>query len=87
MQEFKNRILRGWTFTRILYFVIGAAILISSLPDLEWLGIFAGAYFSSMGLFAFGCASGQCIPKQEFQSDSLSNTEGLEVEFEEITLK
>ena len=67
----KERLLTNWNFTRILYIIIGVAIVIQSVMSWQWFGIAFGAYFASMGLFAFGCASGNCyggkcvVPKQE----------------------
>jgi hypothetical protein len=57
----KKRILTGWSFTRVLYLILGGMIIAQSIVNIEWLGIVIGAYFSSMGLFAFGCASGNCF--------------------------
>jgi len=56
----KARILTGWTFARVLYFAIGIFLIIQSAMDKQWIGVLAGTYFASMGLFAFGCASGNC---------------------------
>jgi hypothetical protein len=56
----KNRILTGWTFTRVLYLVGGSFICAQSLLDNQWVGIVVGGYFAAMGLFAYGCAAGNC---------------------------
>ncbi|MGV8878118.1 MAG: hypothetical protein ACOH2A_03710 [Sphingobacteriaceae bacterium] len=56
----KNRILTGWTFRRVLYVAIGLFVVIQSVMQQQWLGIFLGSYFASMGIFAFGCAAGNC---------------------------
>lgn len=56
----KDRILRGWTPVRWLYLILGVFTIIHSALVQEWLGILFGSYFASMGLFAFGCAAGQC---------------------------
>jgi len=56
----KKRILTGWTFARILYLVIGTLLIIQSAMNKEWIGVFVGSYFTSMGLFSIGCASGNC---------------------------
>jgi hypothetical protein len=77
----KQRILTGWTFTRVLYVGLGTAVLINAVISQQWFGVLFGGYFASMGIFAFGCASGNCVvkPKQ-------NNTSKIqEVEFEEIT--
>jgi hypothetical protein len=58
--KMKERILKGWTLRRGLYLVIGIFVLVQSVMDRQWFGIFFGAYFTAMGLFGFGCASGNC---------------------------
>ncbi|MEP6464655.1 MAG: hypothetical protein ABJB05_00055 [Parafilimonas sp.] len=55
------RILSGGTFRRILYTVIGTLVIIQSIMQHQWFGILFGAYFASMGIFAFGCAAGNCF--------------------------
>lgn len=57
----KNRILTGWTIQRGLYFALGLLIVVQSIIDKQWLAVIAGGYFASMGLFAFGCAAGNCF--------------------------
>jgi hypothetical protein len=57
-----KKIFNGWTLPRFFYFLIGGLIFVQSLLVMEWLGIVAGGYFTAMGLFGFGCASGQCYP-------------------------
>lgn len=56
----KEKLLSGWTFSRLLYLIMGTFLVIQSFQDRQWIGVVFGAYFASMGLFAFGCASGQC---------------------------
>ena len=79
LDKMKNRILKGWTFVRALYLLAGLTILISSSMENQWLGIIAGIYFSAMGLFAFGCASGNC-----FVPSSKVNRESEDIQFTEI---
>lgn len=55
-----QRIKQKWTFTRILFSVLGTTLIIQSIIKLEWLGVFIGLYFAVMGVFAFGCANGNC---------------------------
>lgn len=57
----RERILTNWTFTRGLYLIIGSIVSIQSVLSQQWLGILWGGYFAAMGLFAFGCASGNCF--------------------------
>lgn len=59
----KERILTGWNFQRAFYLIAGAAIVVISFIDKQWMGVALGGYFASMGLFAFGCASRACFGK------------------------
>ncbi len=56
----KERILTNWTIMRGFYLVVGLYIVTQSVINQEWFGVAFGGYFASMGLFAFGCASGTC---------------------------
>lgn len=56
----KQRVLSNWNFTRFFFTGMGITLIISSFQDFEWMGMLAGGYFSAMGIFAFGCASGNC---------------------------
>jgi hypothetical protein len=57
----KQRILKNWNPVRVMYFLMGAAMIVYSIKEGMWAGILFGAYFAAMGLFAFGCAGGQCF--------------------------
>ena len=57
----KERLLTGWTFTRVAYLVIGIMVIIQATVNDQWLGILLGSYVAFMGLFAFGCAGGSCF--------------------------
>jgi hypothetical protein len=80
----KERILNNWTVSRFFYFAIGLFITISSVISQEWLGLVFGLYFASMGLFAFGCAAGQCYSPQQNSKKSFTAKETESVEYEEI---
>lgn len=56
----KQRLLTGWNFRRILYLALGLYMIVQSILLKQWWGIAFGSYFASMGVFAFGCASGSC---------------------------
>ena len=82
----KQRILTNWTFARALYLIMGIAVVVQSVMSQQWLGVVFGGYFAAMGLFAFGCASGNCFggncsvePKQKSTIQ--------EVDFEEVKIK
>lgn len=61
LTDMKNRIFTGWSFRRVLYLAMGIAIMIQGIHDKEWVWLLPGLYFAAMGLFAFGCASGNCF--------------------------
>jgi hypothetical protein len=74
-----HRILNGWTFVRVVYVILGSIVIIQSVLSKEWAGVIFGGYFASMGLFAFGCAAGNCFggrcaaePKQISDDKSLN---------------
>ena len=56
----KKRILTGWTFQRWTFAAVGIFLMIQSIAERQWIGIPLGGYFAAMGIFAFGCASGNC---------------------------
>lgn len=60
----KERILTGWTIQRGLYVVIGGFMIVQSIMDRQWFAIVFGAYFAAMGIFAFGCAGGNCSTRK-----------------------
>lgn len=59
----RNRILTGWTLSRLLYVLLGVLITIQAILDKQWAGILFGAYFFIMGIFGLGCAGGNCYVK------------------------
>jgi hypothetical protein len=67
MNTLKSRLTTGWTFQRAIFAIVGLIIVFQSLADKQWVFVLFGLYFASMGLFAFGCASGNCytIPKKD----------------------
>ena len=56
--------LSGWTFRRVLYLGLGTLLIVQSIVNSMWIGVLFGAYFAAMGLFAFGCAGGQCAVQE-----------------------
>lgn len=81
----KQRILTGWNFTRGLYLAMGLVMIIQSVIVFSWFGLIFGGYFASMGLFAFGCASGTCFSGVSSRNSS-PKTEGnsQDITFEEV---
>lgn len=55
-----ERIKSGWNLVRVIYLLVGLLVMVQSFLQKEWFGVFFGGYFASMGLFAFGCAAGNC---------------------------
>ena len=84
----KERILTNWTFARALYLIMGIAVIVQSVMSQQWFGVAFGGYFASMGLFAFGCAAGNCFggscaaePKEKTSATI------QDVDFEEVKAK
>ncbi len=85
LYNMKQRILTGWNLPRALYLIIGIYIIFQSVIERKWLGIFLGLYFASMGLFAFGCASGSCYGNNcSIENSQENRTKNIEPEFEDI---
>lgn len=57
----KQRLLTGWTFNRALFSVMGIIIIIQALMIQQWAGVLLGGYFVVSGVFALGCAGGNCL--------------------------
>lgn len=74
-----KRIFTGWSARRAIYLIIGIFIIIQSVFEKQWAEIIAGAYFASMGFFAFGCAGGNCyVPKQRALKEEKIMQNGFE---------
>lgn len=77
----KERLIKGWTFTRILYLIMGIIIVIQAALQQQWYGMVLGLYFLAMGLFSLGCASGACygescdVKLKERKSEDAISTE------------
>ena len=81
----RERILTGWTFMRFFYLLMGIMIIIQSAIMKQWFGIAFGGYFAAMGLFSFGCASGNCFGGTCVTNVKTENKEKLEdITYEEI---
>lgn len=82
----KERLLTQWTLSRALFLIMGIMVIAQSVMSHQWLGILIGGYFASMGLFAFGCASGGCFagscetPPRKESNDSVQNSIKAKVE-------
>ena len=81
----RERLLTDWTLQRILFLILGGFILIQSILDRQWFGIIFGIYFASMGLFAFGCATGNCCGVNSgFGKDKKITSSMTDVDYEEV---
>ena len=84
----RERILTNWTLTRAFFLIIGLVVIIQSIMVQNWFGVVFGSYFAAMGLFAFGCAAGNCYNGNlESESNPVSSDLNFEVDFEEVTKK
>ena len=54
------KFLKGFNARRVIYVVMGLFIIIQSAILGQWFGLIFGGYFTAMGFFGFGCASGNC---------------------------
>ena len=69
----KERILSNWSLMRVFYIIIGGTLIIQSVLSRQWIGVVVGGYFAAMGVFAFGCASGNCYGGQCEINDNQKN--------------
>jgi hypothetical protein len=56
----KKKLLSGWTVQRAVFLGVGLLLLVHTIMDNQPIGIVLGIYITAMGLFGFGCASGNC---------------------------
>ena len=59
-QTVSHRILTGWNFQRAFYLLAGGGLVIFAIMDSQWVGAVLGSYFVAMGVFGFGCSTGNC---------------------------
>ncbi|WP_107038263.1 hypothetical protein [Brumimicrobium mesophilum] len=84
----KERLLTNWTILRVIYLVLGTMVIVQTAMSREWIGVLFGAYFVSMGLFAFGCASGNCSGGNcSTDSKQNHNNKTEDITFEEVKVK
>ena len=66
MRTLFARISLPWSLMRILNLVLGIIMVGMAIHDKLWIGVLIGAYFVASGLFAWGCAGGNCaVPVNE----------------------
>jgi len=84
----KQRILNGWNFKRGLYVVLGIVVIIQAATQQQWFGVVFGSYFAAMGIFSFGCASGNCFGGNCATPTSKNHTQDIEdIKFEKVKSK
>ncbi|WP_027375915.1 hypothetical protein [Kaistella palustris] len=55
-----EKFIKNWNLRRIIYLVGGIFFVLIAVNDRTWWLIPFGLYFVAMGIFRFGCASGNC---------------------------
>lgn len=81
----KERIFKNWNLMRVLYVLIGGYTATAAFMDQEWLIGTVGLIFAGMGVFAMGCAGGNCFSKScEISDKKESDSDLSTVEYEEI---
>lgn len=77
----KERILSNWSLMRVFYIIIGGTLIVQSVLSRQWIGVVVGGYFAAMGVFAFGCASGNCYGGQcEINDNPKESLQPVEIE-------
>lgn len=72
---------------RTLYAIAGIAVIIQSAGVHSWVGIIFGVYFTSMGVFGFGCAAGNCFGGSCATADYKKQDGHENISFEEVKEK
>ena len=66
---------------RVFYIIIGGTLIVQSVLSRQWIGVVVGGYFAAMGVFAFGCASGNCYGGQcEINDNPKESLQPVEIE-------
>jgi hypothetical protein len=69
MKALTQRLIRGWSVTRVLFALLGACIVADAVMSTNRFALLPGVYFLVMGLLGFGCAGGNCaVPTQNKKS-------------------
>jgi hypothetical protein len=81
------RIKTGWNLPRVMFLLMGGYICFESIATSQWIGVFPGLYFGTMGLLGLGCAGGNCAVPVTKSKPTDSNQEVVEsyVEIESHT--
>lgn len=80
-----QRIISGWTITRLLYAILGLMVLVQAIAQKQWAAVPFGAYFAAMGILNFGCAANACkVSSPAIRSAKHAVAKKDQIEFEEI---
>lgn len=75
---------KPWTFTRVLFLLLGTWVCIDAIYSRQWIAFFAGLYFAVTGLLGLACAGGNCVPDEKIISKGneidISNLEPIKYE-------
>ncbi|MFN8292439.1 MAG: hypothetical protein U0T72_01870 [Chitinophagales bacterium] len=82
-----QRITGGWSTIRVIYLLLGIAVIIQGVIEKQWFAIMFGAYFASMGLLNYGCAAGACYTPPVRSNKTTPQPPIEEVQFEELKTK
>lgn len=61
----------GWSVRRVIYLLGGIGMTSYFLMNKMWLMAIPCLYFVAMGIFAFGCAGGQCAVSPSKKTNEL----------------
>ena len=59
-QKYEGKLLSGWTFSRLLYLIMGTFWSFNPFQDRQWIGVVLDLFCIDGFVWTFGCASGQC---------------------------
>lgn len=66
MKMLTQRLIKGWSVTRVLFTLSGGYIVADAVMNRNWPALLPGIYFLAMGLLGFGCAGGNgAVPTQK----------------------
>jgi hypothetical protein len=75
-----QRFFLPWTLTRVLFLLIGFSVIYQSIIDQLWIALFFGGYLFFKGIFALGCAGGNCQLNSHLENENVES----EIELKEI---
>lgn len=82
-----ERITNGWSVIRVIYLLLGSAVIAQGIMEKQWFAVAFGVYFASMGVFNYGCASGACYTSSTNRQETEANPSTQDIQFEEVKNK